>query len=98
MIPPVIHQGQVIASGTSDALRETTPVQRSNLRGLARLRLGPTRHERDRRLGPWEHGHLARMDNRGPAAHCGRDARAPKCASHQIWLNRKDGGASRSPT
>ena len=27
---------------------------------------------------PWERGRLARMDNRGPAAHCGRDARAPR--------------------
>ena len=24
----------------------------------------------------WEHGHLARMDNGGPAAYCGQDARA----------------------
>ena len=26
----------------------------------------------------WEHGRLARMEHRGPAAHCGRDARAPR--------------------
>ena len=25
----------------------------------------------------WERGHLARMDNRGPSARCGQDARAP---------------------
>ena len=27
---------------------------------------------------PWERGRPARMDKRGPAAHCGRDARAPR--------------------
>ena len=29
---------------------------------------------------PWERGRPARLNNRGPAAHCGRDARAPRGA------------------
>ena len=61
--------------------------------GLARLCLGPTRHVVHSR----ERGHLARMDNGGPAAHCGQDARAPRDTSRQTRLNCKGDGASRSP-
>ena len=40
----------------------------------------------------WERGHLARMDNRGPSARCGPEARAPRrhhhCHSRPSWPSR----------
>ena len=44
--------------------------------GPARLRLGPTR----RVVRSRERGYRARMDNRGPSARCGLEARAPRGA------------------
>ena len=46
---------------------------------------------------PGSGGHLARLNNGGPPAHCGLEARAPREASRRTWLNCKDDGASRSP-
>ena len=48
-------------------------------RAPARRHLGPVRHEPDKRHGPSPRARrcLARMDNRGPPNHRGRDARAP---------------------
>ena len=57
----------------------------------------PKRRARSRRPGPWERGRPARMDNRGPAAHCGRDARAPGDTARKAWLDREVDDASLTP-
>ena len=51
----------------------------SSTEGCVRLRRGRTRCEpyQFRGLDFRERGRLARLNDRGPAAHCGRDARAP---------------------
>ena len=54
--------------------------------------LGPTRHAVHSR----ERGHPARMDNGGPSAHCGRDACAPRDASHETSLICKEDGSTGS--
>ena len=64
--------------------------------GFARLRLGPTRPELASWLLSWERGHLARMNNRGPSARCGQDARAPRKGVAGTWLGCNDDGASGS--
>ena len=41
----------------------------------------PRRHESGSEVrcgSSWERGHLARLNNRGPSARCGQDARAPR--------------------
>ena len=63
---------------------------------------------RSRRLVHCKRGRLARMDNRGPAAHCGRmtvqlsaeggqHARACRSTSQKNWLDCKDDGVTCSP-
>ena len=60
-------------------------------RCLARLRLRPTRH-----VVPFPGARAScPLEHRGPAARCGRDARAPRSASRKTWLNCKDDGGSR---
>ena len=57
-----------------------------------RIRDRSTRHVAQ----AWERGRPARIDNRGPAAHCGRDARAPRDGSRNAWRECEDVSASRS--
>ena len=62
-----------------------------------RRRPEPTKHVWIRRGLSWERGRPARMVNRGPAAHCGRDARAPRSSSNKTWLICEMVGVSRDP-
>ena len=57
---------------------------------LAKLPIGPTRHV----TPPWERGHPARLNNRGPSARCGQDARAPRVASCEGVPSDKDDSQS----
>ena len=73
-----------LAQQAARSARGAVGEDRRGSRCLARLRLSPTRH-----VVPFLGARAScPLEHRGPAARCGRDARAPRSASRKTWLNR----------
>ena len=81
------NEGKMPSSPGATGARSVSPPNKT-------LMAGSTTPQHESALGArrrpsWERGHLARMDNRGPSARCGRDARAPRRRSPREYFHSK---------